>query len=143
MAVVGSTITIDLHITEDADRETVRGVVRNDERVIPELASTVHDALEEESTTVLEENGVENYDIQVDLSVVTDRVPGAPRERLTATLDVEGDQSVVASVDEAVSTPERAQVANAVEAEVQEYLARHDLAGKVGVTISVTPIQFR
>lgn len=143
MAVVGSTITIDLHITEDVDRETVRGVVRNDERVIPELASTVHDALEEESTTVLEENGVENYDIQVDLSVVTDRVPGAPRERLTATLDVEGDQSVVASVDEAVSTPERAQVANAVEAEVQEYLARHDLAGKVGVTISVTPIQFR
>lgn len=143
MAVVGSTITIDLHITEDADRETVRGVVRNDERVIPELASTLHDALEEESTTVLEENGVENYDIQVDLSVVTDRVPGAPRERLTATLDVEGDQSVVASVDEAVSTPERAQVANAVEAEVQEYLARHDLSGKVGVTISVTPIQFR
>lgn len=143
MAVVGSTITIDLHITEDADRETVRGVVRNGDRVIPELASTVHDAVEQESTTVLEENGVKEYDVQVDLSVVTDRVPGAPRERLTANLDVEGDQSVVASVDEAVSTPERAQVANAVEAGVQEYLARHDLAGKVGVTISVTPIQFR
>lgn len=143
MAVVGSTITIDLHITEDADRESVRGVVRNNERVIPELATTVHDALEQESTTVLEESGVDNYDIQVDLGVVTDRVPGAPRERLTAELDVEGDESVVASVDEAVSTPERAQLANAVEAEVQDYLARHDLGGKVGVTISVTPIQFR
>jgi hypothetical protein len=41
MAVVGSTIMIDLHLTEDGDIDTVRGAVRQSDRVDPDLAGRV------------------------------------------------------------------------------------------------------
>ncbi|HKL88309.1 MAG TPA: hypothetical protein VJ884_04825 [Salinibacter sp.] len=143
MAVVGSTITVDLHVTEDADLDSLQGVVRQNERVHPELARTIRQAVEEHASEALHDHdiGVEELEVTVDL--VTGRLPGAPRERIAAALDVKGEKEAVASVDDAVSAPERAQIADAVEAVVGTYLADHNLAGGADLIVSVTPIQFR
>ncbi|MFB6248608.1 MAG: hypothetical protein ABEL97_08575 [Salinibacter sp.] len=144
MAVVGSTIQVDLHLTEDADMDTVRGVVRqNGARVHSDLAQRLRQTVEERARSTLDGHGVEDYDLGVNVDLVADRVPGAPRERVTVTLDFEGDDGVVAAIDDAVSPPDRARLADALEETTQNYLHQYDLRGAVEVTVSVTPIQFR
>jgi hypothetical protein len=144
MAVVGSTITIDLHITEDADIETVRGITRQSpENVHRDFADRIRGTVERQATTAIDGDDVGDVSISVDVELVSDRVPGAPRERVTATLDFEGDDSTLAAVDNAVGAPDRAQIADEVESTVQAYLEENDLLNGVDVTVSVTPIQFR
>lgn len=144
MAVVGSTITIDLHVTEDADIETVRGITRQSpEQVHRDLAERVRGTVESQAAAALDGNDVGDVSIAVDVDLVSDRVPGAPRERVTAALDFEGDDSILAAVDDAVGAPDRAQIADEVESAVQAYLEENDLRDGVDVTVSVTPIQFR
>lgn len=142
MAVVGSTIMIDFHVTEDGDVETVRGSVRQGSGVAPALAGRIRDVVEEGSRSVLD--GVaEDAGLSVDVALVTDRVPGAPRERVTVTLDFEGDDAVVAAVDDAVSPPDRARIANALEETTAEFLEQRGLVEAVEPTVSITPIEFR
>lgn len=143
MPVVGSNITIDLHITGDADVDSIRGAMRRDSRIHPKLAEDLQRAIERRATLALQEHEITDCDLSVALELVEGRVPGSPRERIRITLDAEGDKPVVASVDEAVGTPERARIADDVEEIVQQYLDQHQLAGEVSVTVSVTPIQFR
>lgn len=144
MAVVGSTITIDLHITEDADIETVRGVSRQSpEQVHRDLAERVRGTVESQAAAALDGDDVRDVSITVDVDLVSDRVPGAPRERVTAGLNFEGDDSALAAVDDAVGAPDRAQIAGEVESTIQAYLEENNLGGGVDVTVSVTPIQFR
>jgi hypothetical protein len=143
MPVVGSTITVDLHVTEDADLDSVQAVVRQNERVHPDLARTIQQAVETNTTDALEADDVGAYDLSVSVELVTGRLPGAPRERITATLDVDGENAVVAAVDDAVSAPERAEIADAVEAGVLSYLGENGLSDGADVIVSVTPIQFR
>ena len=143
MPLVGSTITVDLHITEDTDLDSVQAVVRQNERADPDLSQTIRRAVEQTTTRAMEAQEIEAYDLSLGVDLVKGRVPGAPRERLTVDLDVEGDKSVVAAVDEAVSAPERAKIADEVEAGVLGHLREHDLARAVDVIVSVTPIQFR
>lgn len=143
MAVVGSTITIDMHLTEDADLESVRGAVRQNGRVQADLAGRVQRTIEEKAAEALEGRSLGDYTLSTEVELVDDRVPGAPRERLTVALDFEGDDPVIAAVDDAVTPPDRAKVADAVERIVVDYLAEYDLSGAVDVIVSVTPIEFR
>lgn len=143
MAVVGSTITIDLHLTEDADLESVRGAVRQNGRVKADLAGRVQRIVEEKAAQALDGSQVGDYTLSTEVELVDERVPGAPRERVTVALDFEGEDSVIAAVDEAVTPPDRAKVADAVEQTVVDYLGEHNLSGVLDVIVSVTPIQFR
>lgn len=143
MPVVGSTISIDLHLTEDADLESVRGATRQSERVHPDVARRVQRIVETKAAEALDGEDLGDYSVSVDVDIVQERVPGAPRERVAVSLDFEGDDSVVAAVDDAVSPPDRAQIADALEADMVEYLEEYDLADAVEVIVSVTPIQFR
>jgi hypothetical protein len=143
MAVVGSTIMLDFHLTEDGDVETVRGAVRQNERVDPDLASRIRETVEQNASEALSGHDLDGYALSTDVDLVTGRVPGAPRERITITLDFEGEDSVVAAVDDAVSAPDRARIADELEAMAERYLGEHNLADVVEVTVSITPIQFR
>lgn len=143
MPVVGSTISIDLHLTEDADLESVRGATRQSERVHPEVAGRVQRIVETKAAEALDGEDLGDYSVSVDVDIVQERVPGAPRERVSVSLDFEGDDSVVAGVDDAISPPDRAQIADALEADMVDYLEEYDLADAVEVIVSVTPIQFR
>lgn len=142
MPVVGTTITIDFHITEETDLDSVQAVTRHNERADPTLAQIIRQTVEQEARQALDSIG-EDYDLRVDVNLVTGRLPGAPRERLTADLDVEAEKSVLAAVDDAVSAPDRAKIADDVEARVLEHLGESGLSSAVDVIISVTPIQFR
>lgn len=123
--------------------ETVRGVVRqNGAQVRSDLAQRVRQTVDEHARSALDGHDIGEYTVGVDVDVVADRVPGAPRERVSVTLDFEGDDGVVAAIDNAVSPPDRAQLADALEEMTLNYLHQHDLRG-VEVTVSVTPIQFR
>jgi hypothetical protein len=143
MAVVGSTIMIDLHLTEDGDIDTVRGAIRQSDRVDPDLAGRVQQAIERETATALGDAALGEYSRRVNVDLVSGRVPGAPRERLTAALDFEGEESVLAALDDAITAPDRAQIADEVEATAEAYLQDHALDDAVTVTVSITPIQFR
>lgn len=143
MAVVGSTISIDLHLTEDADLESVRGATRQSERAHPDIADRVQRIVQSKVAEALEGTDLGDFSVSVDVDVVKERVPGAPRERVSVSLDFEGDDSVVAAVDDAISPPDRAQIADALENDMLEYLEQYDLADVVEVIVSVTPIQFR
>jgi hypothetical protein len=77
------------------------------------------------------------------LSLVEETVPGAPRQRINAQLDVEGDQSLLAAVDDAVNTPERARMADAAEDRLKSRLEEQGLTDVVGTTVIVTPVEFR
>lgn len=143
MPVVGSTISIDFHLTEDADLESVRGATRQSDRVRPDLANRAREIVESKVAKALEGEDLGDYSVSVDVDLVQERVPGAPRERVSVSLDFEGDDSVVAAVDDAVTPPDRAQIADALEEDMVEYLQQYDLADAVEVIVSVTPIQFR
>lgn len=143
MAVLGSNIMIDLHVTADTDVDSVRGAVQERSRLRPKLAGDLQRNLEETTTDILRECGITDCTLAVELDLVDERVPGAPRERINARLDVEGDDSVLASVDEALGAPERAQIANATEALLRDHLEQEGLLEAVDTTVIVTPIQFR
>lgn len=143
MAVVGSNITVDLHLTGEVELDTIRGAVRHDGRLHPKLAEDLHRAIERQVTLVLQQNELSDYDLSLDFEIAKGRVPGATQERIKAFFDAEGDNSVISSVDDAVGTPERARVANAVEEVVHEYLDQHGVGNDVRVTVSVTPVEFR
>jgi len=124
--------------------DTVRAAVRqNGARVNPDLAGRVQRTVQDGVTDVLDGGDVGDYAVSVDVDLVADRVPGAPRERVTIDLDLEGDDSVVAAIDDAVTAPDRARLADALEATTLDYLQQHELHEAVEVTVSVTPIQFR
>lgn len=143
MAVLGSDITIDLYSTVEADVETVQNAVQQGRGVNPHLEAPVRRAIDETATGILEDEGITAYDLSFDLEVVHERVPGAPRERIQGQLDVEGDDSVLASVDEAIGARERARLADATEEVVLEHLAGYDLADHVDVIVIITPSEFR
>lgn len=143
MAVVGSTISIDLHLTEDADLDSVRGATRKNQRVHPTVAERVRQTVQHQADQALEDGDVSGYTLSVNVEVEQDRVPGAPRERISASMDVEGEDSVVAAVDDAITPPDRARLADELEDEILAYLEEYDLAAVVDVIVSVTPIQFR
>lgn len=143
MAVVGSTISIDLHLTEDADLESVRGATRESKRVHSTLADRVRQTVQQQAEPALSGADLGPHTLTVNVEVEQDRVPGAPRERVSVALNVEGEDAVVASVDDAITPPVRAQLADALEEEMIAYLQEYDLASVVEVIVSVTPIQFR
>lgn len=143
MAVVGSNITVDLHITGEVELEAIRGAVRHDSRLHPKLSEDIHRAVERQVTLALQKHEITDYELSLDLELAKGRVPGATQERIQAFLDAEGDNAVISDVDEAVGTPERARVASAVEEVVTGYLDQHGLSNEVRVTVSVTPIEFR
>jgi hypothetical protein len=143
MAVVGSTIMLDFHVTEDGDVETVRGAVRENERVAPNLASRIRETVERNASDALTGQDLDGYSLSANVDLVTGRVPGAPRERITIELNFEGEESVLAAVDDAVSAPDRARIADELEETAETYLAQHNLDDVVEVTVSITPIQFR
>ncbi len=143
MAVLGSNISIDLHITGDVELSTIRGIVQENGRLRPELAGDLQRAIEDTTRHILDESGIEECTLSVDLALVDENVPGAPRQRVGAQLDVEGESSVLASVDEAVGAPERARIADAAEDHLEDRLEDRGLTGVVGTTVIVTPVQFR
>lgn len=143
MAVLGSDISIDLHITGDVELATIRGLIQENGRLRPELAGSLQRALGTTTRDVLDDAGISDYDLTVHLSLVDETVPGAPRQRISARLDVEGDQSTLAAVDEAVNTPERARIADAAEEQLKSRLRERDLTDVVGTTVIVTPVEFR
>lgn len=143
MAVVGSTIMLDFHLTEDGDVETVRGAVRQNTRVDPDFASRVRRVVEQNASEALDGQDLGEYDLSASVELVTGRVPGAPRERITISLDFEGEDDVVAAVDDAVGPPDRAQIADKLERAAESYLDENGLADVVEITVSITPIQFR
>lgn len=134
---------IDMHVTPDTDVDSIRGAVLENSRLQPGLAGDLQRAIEEATSEVLRENGITDCTLDVDLEFVNERVPGAPRERINAELNVEGDDSSLASVDGAVDAPERARVADAAENLLVEHLADKELADVVETTVIVTPVQFR
>lgn len=143
MAVLGSNISLDLHIIGDVDLETIRSLVQENGRLRPQLAGDLQRAIEGATQDILDQAGITGCSLTVDLSLAEERVPGAPRERIDARLDVEGDQSTLAAVDEAVGTPERARIADAAEEHLDVRLDERDLTDVVGTTVIVTPVEFR
>jgi len=143
MAIVGSNVTIDIHSTADVDIDTLQGTVRQNDRLDPALAQHIRQALEETVRQILRKENITAFDPTVDVSLVADRVAGAPRERIEARLDLEGEKEVIAAVDNELTMPERARIADAVEAAVLDDLGQHGLAEPAHVTVSVTPVQFR
>jgi len=143
MAIVGSDVTVDVHTTENVDIDSVRGAVRSGDRVDPALADAIRQAIDRTVRRVLDEKGIKGASLDLEVRLVDDRVPGVPRERVLVRLDVEGDDEVLAAVDENLSPPERARLANAVEETVLNYLDDHDLRRPTQTIVRVTPVQFR
>lgn len=143
MAVLGSDISIDLHIVGDVELDTIRGLVQRNERLRADLAGDLQRAIEDTTRDILEEADIEDCSLTVDLSLVDEKVPGAPRQRVDARLDVEGDRSVLASVDDTFGVPERAQIADATEERLDDHLEEAGLSDVVGSTVIVTPVEFR
>lgn len=144
MAVLGSNVMIDLHPTPDTDVDSVRGAVQENGRVDPRLAEQLRDVLGETTEEILEARDAPDYSVTVDLEFVDERVPGAPRERISARLDVEAeDEDALSTVSDAVGPPQRARLADIAETRVREHLAEGGLAEVVETTVIVTPIEFR
>ncbi len=143
MPVLGSDISIDLHIVGDVDLDTIRGLVQENGRLRPKLAGDVQRAIEDTARDALDGADAEDYTLTVDLGLAEDRVPGAPRQRIEAQLNVEGERSALAAVDEALGTPERAQIADTVEVQLTDRIQDEDLTDVVDTTVIVTPVEFR
>jgi len=143
MAVLGSDISIDLHIIGDVELDTIRGIVQNNGRLRPDLAEDLRHAIEETTRDLIEDAGAAGCTVSVDLSLVEDRVPGAPRQRVDARLDVEGEQSTLAVVEKVLDTPERARISDAAEECLDARLQERNLAEVVGRNVIVPPVQFR
>ncbi len=74
--VLGSDISIDLHIVGDVELDTIRGLVQENGRLRPELAEDLQRAIEDTAREILDGAGAEDCTLAVDLSLVRDRVPG-------------------------------------------------------------------
>jgi hypothetical protein len=142
MAVVGSDITIDVHLSADAEDDAVRSVLRNQSQVHPQLRQRLEDAFEAQANVIIEQRDLGDVALNASLSEITGDVPGAPRERISGSLDFEADQQAVAAVADAVDTPERAALADQAEEIVVDFLAEKDLVHDVNVTVIVTPVEF-
>jgi len=142
MPVLGSNISIDLHIVGNVELDTIRGLVQENGRLRPDLAGDLQRALEDAAQDVLE-GAAEDCTLTVDLSLVQDRVPGAPRQRIDAQLTLEGDRSALAAADDALGAPQRARIADAAEAELNDRLRNKELMDVVDATVIVTPVEFR
>lgn len=133
---------IDMHPTPDTDVESVRGVVQENGRVDPDLAGKLQRIIQDTATKILEEQDLSDCSLTVDLEFVDDRVPGAPRERINARLDVEAEEDVLSTVSDAVGPPQRAHIADVAEQGVREHLDEGGLDSVVDTTVIVTPVQF-
>lgn len=143
MAVVGSTLTIDIHFTADTDAASVRGAMRSNRNLHPDLEAELREMVDGRIGDVFQENDVEGVVSSIDLELIDDRVAGAPRERITGSLSVEGDESDLAAVTDAIDPPMRAGLADAAEELILEYLDRQNLQEDLNITVSVTPIEFQ
>lgn len=143
MAVVGSTITIDIHFTADTDADSVRGAMRSNRSLHPDLETEIRQMVDTRIADVFSENDIDNVVSSVDLELIDDRVPGAPRERITGSLTVEGDETDLAGVDSAIDPPARADLADAAEELIVDYLERQNLHEELNITVSVTPVEFQ
>jgi hypothetical protein len=143
MAVVGSTITIDIHFTADTDADSVRGAMRSNRNLHPDLEAELRQMVDTRVADVFSDNDIENVVTSVDLELIDDRVPGAPRERITGSLTVEGDETDLAGVDDAIDPPARADLADAAEELIVDYLERQNLHEELNITVSVTPVEFQ
>ena len=143
MAVVGSTVTIDIHSNEQVGIGSIRDVVRQEGRVHPTLSERVADMAERSAARVLDNHDVPEAYLTPSVRLVDDEIRGVPRERIVVALDVEGEKETLAAVDSAFTMPARAEVAQAVEEPVNEFLEGSTLGSEVRVTVSVTPVEFR
>jgi len=143
MPVVGTNVTIDVHSTEEVDIGSIRGAIRRRDRVDPALAESVRDVVRGTASRIFQSQGIDDVDVDLRIELVDQRVPGAPRERIVTRLDVEGSEDAVASVDDGLSPPARARIADAVEEEVLDYLFEYDIGAQSHVIVRVTPVQFR
>lgn len=142
MAVLGSDIMIDMHPTPDADVESVRGVVQENGRVDPTLAGELQRRIEETASDIFEARDLTDCSLSVELEFVKDRVPGAPRERINARLNVEAEEDQVSTISTAVGPPARSRIADVAEESVLQHLEEGGLARVVDTTVIVTPVQF-
>ena len=143
MAVVGSTLTIDVHFTADTDADSVRGAMRENRNLDPKLGDAFRSMIDQQMRTLFDENDIEGVVVTSDLELIDDRVAGAPRERVTGEVAFEGEESALAAVNDAVDAPERAQLADEAERVLREYLDRQQLHEEINVTVSVTPLEFK
>ncbi len=143
MAVVGSNVTIDIHSNEQVGIGSIRDAVRDGSRLHPTVSARVREAVEQAAARVLEAQDVSEVRLSPSVRLVDERIRGVPRERIVAELDVEGEKDTLAAVDSAFAMPARADMAEAVEDAVRDFLSTSDLERKVRVTVSVTPVEFR
>ena len=143
MAVVGSSITIDVHFTADTDADSVRGAMRSNRNLHPDLATEIRQMIDRKTPAIFSDHDIDGVAVSTDLELIDDRVPGAPRERIVGDLTVEGDESDLAAVNAAVDAPERAEIADDAEALLLDYLGRQNLDEDLNLTVSVTPIEFK
>ena len=142
MPVLGSDISIDLHIVGNVELDTIRGLVQENGRLRPDLAGDLQRVIEDAAQNALGETA-EGCTLTVELSLVQERVPGAPRQRVEARLNVEGERAALAAADEALGAPERARIAEAAEEQLNDRLRSRDLMDVVDATVIVTPVEFR
>lgn len=143
MAVVGTNVTIDIHSNEQVGIGSIRDAVRQQKGLHPTLSERVRETVEQSAGRVLAAEDINGVDLSPSVRLIDDRIPGVPRERVVVEVDLEGEKESLAAVDSAFTMPARAEVAEAVEARVQEFLGASDLGGEVRVTVSVTPVEFR
>jgi len=143
MAVVGSTLTIDVHFTADTDADSVRGAMRENRNLDPKLGDAFRSMIDREMSTLFDENDIEGVVVTSDLELIDDRVAGAPRERVTGDITFEGEESALAAVNDAIDAPDRARLADESERVLREYLDRQQLDEEINVTVSVTPLEFK
>ena len=142
MPVLGSDISIDLHIVGNVELDTIRGLVQENGRLRPDLAGDLQRVIEDAAQNALGE-AAEGCTLTVELSLVQERVPGAPRQRVEARLNVEGERAALAAADEALGAPERARIAEAAEEQLNDRLRSRELMDVVDATVIVTPVEFR
>ena len=143
MAVVGSNVTIDIHSNERVGIGSIRDVVRQQGQLHSTLAERVRETVRQSAAEALEDQDVNEVPLSPSVRLVNDRVPGVPRERIVVEVDMEGEKDTLVAVDSAFTMPTRAKIAEVVEEEVNEFLEASTLGGKVRVTVSVTPVEFR
>lgn len=143
MAVVGSNVTIDIHSNERVGIGSIRDVVRQQGQLHSTLAERVRETVRQSAAEALEDQDVNEVPLSPSVRLVNDRVPGVPRERIVVVVDMEGEKDTLVAVDSAFTMPTRAKIAEVVEEEVNEFLEASTLGGKVRVTVSVTPVEFR
>ena len=143
MAVVGSRLTIDIHFTADTDAGSVRGAMRQNRNIHPQVADELKRMVDQRTAEFFREKDVAEVVASIDFELIDDRVPGAPRERIIGEFSVEGDESNLAGVADAIGPPARADIADAAEELIIDYIHRQNLDEDLNITVSMTPIEFK